>query len=102
VSAVDAVAPTATIGDVRSLDPRFPVAVVDDGILVGSIAHTAAGLPNDTPVRRAMVPAPSTIRSEMRLEEAIRQLRKDGLAEIFVTTVSGALFGIVRPDELYG
>jgi rhodanese-related sulfurtransferase len=101
-STVDVVAPTATIGDVRALDPRFPVAIVDDGILVGAIAHSAADLPDDTPVRRAMVPAPATIRSETRVEDAIRQLRKDDLAEIFVTTVSGALFGIVRPDELAG
>jgi CBS domain-containing protein len=101
-SAVDEVAPDATIADVRALVPRYPVAVVDDGILVGALADTSQGLPDDTPVRRAMVPAPATIRSETRIEAAIRQLRKDKVAEIFVTTVNGALVGIVRPDELAG
>ena len=40
-SVVDTVEPNATMGDVRALLPRFPVAVVDEGILIGSGGETA-------------------------------------------------------------
>lgn len=92
----------ATIGDMRALSARYPVAVVAaEGVVVGALEETAARLPADTPVARAMVPAPGTIRSEMRVEDALRQLREDKLDHVLVTTVSGALMGRVFTDELH-
>jgi rhodanese-related sulfurtransferase len=102
VEPATSVALGSTIGDVRDLDPRYPVAVVTaEGILLGALEEPAGDLPGDTPVARAMVPAPGTIRSEMRVEQVVDQLGKDRLSHVFVTTVSGALFGLVRTDELH-
>jgi Mg/Co/Ni transporter MgtE len=94
----------ATVADV----PRFdhgeaqPVAVTDEtGVLLGALQPEAIGLPGDTPVERIMVPAPSTIRPELRVDEVARRLRADHLERIFVTAVNGTLFGVVALDDLH-
>jgi rhodanese-related sulfurtransferase len=92
----------ATVGDARALKARYPIAVVnDDGILLGAISDAGHRLPATTPVVRAMIPAPATIRPDTRVEDAVQQLRKDKLDHVFVTTVGGALIGLVRVDELH-
>jgi CBS-domain-containing membrane protein len=100
---VDALGTDATVGDVRALnEQRFPVPVLTDGgVLVGAVDQTAAGLPSDTPVAHVMVPAPDTIRPELRLEEAVQQLRDDGLDHVFVTAVDGTLIGLAITEELH-
>lgn len=81
---------------------RFPLAVVDkDGVLLGTIDPAAAALPAATPVERAMVPAPGTIRPELRIEEVVEQLRSDGLDHVFVTAVNGVLVGLVVTEDLH-
>jgi len=92
----------ATVGDVRALDARSPVVVVADGdIVLGLVEDTASSLPADTPVEQMMVPAPGTIRPDVRIDDALRQLRRDHLAYSLVTTARGELVGIVRPDEVH-
>ena len=93
----------ATIADVRALaDRRPPVVVISDGnIVLGLIEDTASRLPGDTPVARLMVSAPGTIRPDVRVDDALEQLRRDGLAYSLVTTARGELLGIVRPDEVH-
>ena len=93
----------ATIADVAALgEQRFPVAVVNgDGVLVGAVHPPAAALPPTTPVADVMVPAPGTIRPELRIDEVVEQLRKDGLDHVFVTAVNGVLLGRVVTDELH-
>ena len=49
-----------------------------------------------------MIPAPGTIRPEKRVEDVVRQLYRDSLDHVFVTTVGGALLGIDRLGELDG
>jgi Mg/Co/Ni transporter MgtE len=79
-----------------------PVAVIDDaGVLLGALAETAQSLPANTPVKRVMISAPGTIRPELRIDEVIERLRKDGLASSLVTTVRGVLLGIVYTDQLH-
>lgn len=81
---------------------RFPIAVVDkDGVLLGAVDPAVASLPADTPVERVMVPAPGTIRPELRIEEVVEQLRSDGLDHVFVTAVNGVLVGLVVTEELH-
>ncbi len=88
------------IGDVTAWDG--PVAVVDaDGVLLGALDPAAQHLPGDTPVERAMIPAPGTIRPELRVEEVARRLADDALEHIFVTAVNGELLGIVFRDRLH-
>jgi hypothetical protein len=89
-----------TVGDIPAGDG--PVAVLDrDGVLLGGLAATAGSLPAGTPVKRAMAPAPGTIRPELRIDEAVERLHKDGLESSFVTTVRGVLLGIVYTDRLH-
>ena len=94
---------TATIAAVEVLGPqRFPIAVVDTaGVLLGALDPVTSALPGDTPVDDVMVPAPSTIRPELRVEEVVEQLRRDGLADVFVTAVNGVLLGRVVAGELH-
>ena len=103
VQHVPPVAPDATMADVRSLGAtQFAVPVVTaDGVLVGAVDPAALALPPDTPVARVMIPAPGTIRPELRLEEAVEQLRGDGLDHAFVTAVDGTLVGLAVIGELH-
>jgi len=75
--------------------------VAKGGVLLGAIDPAAGSLPPETPVERVMVPAPGTIRPEMRIEEVVEQLRSDGLDHVFVTAVNGVLEGLVVTDELH-
>lgn len=103
VEVVPTVSPDDTIADVQALgESRFPVPVVDDdGVLFGAVHPTARGLPAATAVRDVMVPAPGTIRPELRVDEVAEQLAKDGLEHVFVTKVSGFLVGLVVAAELH-
>jgi rhodanese-related sulfurtransferase len=100
VEAPRAVKAKATIADVPEGDD--PIAVVDDnGVLLGSLDPIAVELPADTPVTRTMVPAPGTIRPELRVEEVAKRLADDHLDHIFVTAVNGTLLGIVITERLH-
>ncbi len=93
----------ATMADVRSVasDGR-PVAVLGEGgVLLGVIQGTASQLPDNTSVESVMITAPGTIRPDLRVDEAVRQVREDGLDHVYVTTVSGVLVGLVIPDEIH-
>jgi Mg/Co/Ni transporter MgtE len=93
----------ATVGAARELGPqRFPIAVVDEGgVLLGAVDPAAAALPADTPLEQTMVPAPGTIRPELRVDEVVEQLRADRLDHVFVTAVDGVLIGMVVTAELH-
>jgi rhodanese-related sulfurtransferase len=99
---VPACAIDATLGDVSGLgEQRFPVPVISgDGVLLGAVEPGAAAKPPTTPVADVMVPAPRTIRPEVRLDDAVDQLRRDRLDHVFVTAVNGVLIGRVVTDEL--
>ena len=91
---------TGVVGDVAAWEQ--PVAVVDaGGVLLGALDPAARALPADTPVERAMIPAPGTIRPELRVEEVAQRLKDDALDHIFVTAVNGELLGIVFRDRLH-
>jgi hypothetical protein len=103
ISTVVKPVPTVDVdGVTAAIDGDGPVAVLGPGgVLVGGLdGATVSGLPPDTPVRRAMVPAPGTIRPELRIEEVAQQLADDGLDRAFVTTVSGVLLGLVTSHGL--
>ena len=92
----------ATIADVVALgNLEHAVAVLSpSGVLLGALHVESCSLPPDTPVDRAMVSAPGTIRPDLRIDEVVQRLRKDKLDEVFVTTVSGVLVGLVVMSEL--
>jgi rhodanese-related sulfurtransferase len=99
---VPTVAIDATLADVVGLAGlRFPVPVVNrDGVVLGAVEPTASSKPAATPVEDVMVPAPRTIRPEVRLDDAREQLRRDRLDHVLVTAVNGVLIGRVVTDEL--
>ena len=77
------------------------IAVVDEqGVLLGAVDAGVVALPSDTPVERIMMPAPSTIRPDLRIDEVVERLRKDRLESVFVTAVNGTLFGVASLKEL--
>jgi CBS-domain-containing membrane protein len=71
------------------------------GVLLGTVDRAALALPADTPVERLMVPAPSTIRPELRVSDVLAQLRDDALDHVFVTAVDGTLCGLIVTEELH-
>ncbi|MCB1002240.1 MAG: CBS domain-containing protein [Ilumatobacteraceae bacterium] len=94
---------TATAGDVASAASARAVAIVDERrVLLGSVdAALVAQLPPGTALAPIMVPAPSTIRPELRVGEVARRLRDDSLDHLFVTTIAGVLLGIVHREDLH-
>lgn len=99
-----AVSINATVAAVIALgsDARDPIAVLGcDNVLLGAVQAQASSLPPETPVESIMIPAPSTIRPELRIDEVVEQLRSDKLERIFVTAVNGALVGLVVLDDLH-
>ena len=93
----------STIRAIVALDPAVDdtIAVVDEhGVLVGAIDPGAVTLAPDTPVERIMMPAPSTIRPDLRIDEVVTRLHEDHLRQIFVTAVNGTLFGVALLEEL--
>jgi hypothetical protein len=103
VSAIATIPLDATVGDARADgDGRWPIPVTSPGgVLLGTVDPAALALPADTPVERLMVPAPSTIRPELRVSEVIARLRDDGLDHVFVTAVDGTLRGLIVTEELH-
>lgn len=94
----------ATVHDVVALDPDDgeTIAIVDDhNTLLGAVHPGAGALPPDTPVERIMMPAPSTIRPDLRIDEVVARLRKDRLDRIFVTAINGNLFGVAVLKDLH-
>ena len=107
ISSVVVLAPSVTVGatvaDVVDLGPiDYPVAVLGaEGVLLGALQPTVRGLPRDTPVERVMIPAPGTIRPDMRIDDVAKQLQDDRLDHVFVTTVAGVLFGLIVTKDLH-
>ena len=93
----------ATVADILALgDVPHAVAVLGcNNVLVGAVHSEARSLPPDTPVERVMIPAPATIRPDLRIDEVVTRLRKDRLDRIFVTAVNGALVGVVVLADLH-
>jgi CBS domain-containing protein len=113
VESVDSVPFHASMADVRERAPNYPVAVLGrNGVLVGAIESSVDSMSDEipvadvpvaeVPVAEVMVPAPRTIRGELRVDDVIKRLKKDGLDRVFVTSVSGVLLGQVTLDALEG
>ena len=100
-SVASSVAISATIADVKLLGVvHHAVAVLgSDGVLLGALDPLAANLPQATPVDDAMVSAPGTIRPDVRIDDALKQLADSGLSYTFVTTARGVIVGIIDAKE---
>jgi len=92
----------ATVADVIAVgDIPYTVVVLGCGdVVVGALRPTVRTLPRRTRVRDVMIPAPSTIRPDLRVEEVAARFAKDGLDHVLVTTVDGVLVGLVTMEDL--
>jgi CBS-domain-containing membrane protein len=100
---VPAVDVDATVADVKKIgDIRYTVAVLGrDDVVVGGLRPSVRALRSSTRVRDIMIPAPSTIRPDLRVDEVAQQLADDGLDHVLVTTVNGVLLGMVAVEGLH-
>jgi CBS domain-containing protein len=101
---VPTVSVDATVGEVLAVgDIPYTVVVLGcDDVVVGALRPTVRALPPKTRVRDVMIPAPSTIRPDLRVEEVARRFAKDGLDHLLVTTASGVLVGLATMEDLDG
>lgn len=101
---VPTVAVDATVGDVLALGdfPYTVVVLAGDDVVVGALRPTVRALPPQTRVGDVMIPAPATIRPDLRVEEVARRFDKDGLDHLLVTTANGVLIGLVTMEDLGG
>ena len=92
---------TSTLAAVPS-DAEVVAVVGPTDVVVGALdARTTGSLPRTTPVADVLTPAPGTIRPELSIDDAVEQLRDDGIDHVFVTTIAGVLLGIVYTDRLH-
>jgi CBS-domain-containing membrane protein len=103
VQEVPAVPLGATIADVKKIGeiPHTVVVLGCDDVVVGALRPSVLELPSRTRVRDIMIPAPSTIRPDLRVEEVVRRLADDCLDHVLVTTVDGVLLGLVTTEGLH-
>ena len=94
----------ATVRDVVALGdiPYTVVVLGPDDVVVGALRPAVSALPPRTRVRDIMIPAPATIRPDLRVEEVARRFAKDGLDHVLVSTVNGVLIGLVTMEVLGG
>ena len=94
----------ATVRDVVALGdiPYTVVVLGPDDVVVGALRPAVDALPPRTRVRDIMIPAPATIRPDLRVEEVARRFAKDGLDHVLVSTVNGVLIGLVTMEVLGG
>jgi CBS domain-containing protein len=70
------------------------VVVTDSGVVLGVVTRDARGLTR--PLADVMRPAPTTIRPDIALDEALAQMRKRDVTERVVTDPTGRLLGVLR------
>ena len=100
---VTSVSISSTIADVQALGPiRHAIAVLSpENVLLGALDSLSVGLHPTTPVHEVMVAAPGTIRPDVRIDDALRQLTQNGLAYTFVTTARGVIVGIIDVTQTH-
>ena len=70
--------------------------VNEEGIVLGLLGNDAWKNNPDDPVDQVMQPAPTTLRPNYPVDEAIEFLGKQELAAVLITTPEGKLIGILR------
>jgi CBS domain containing-hemolysin-like protein len=95
----------ATVGDVvatlRSGDQRV-VVTTDDGIVLGVVRETAAGLDPATPVAAVLDGSAPSVRPSIPTEELAESMDRDRRTFVLVTTPDGTLIGVVEREQLLG
>lgn len=94
------VAADASLKDVRADDWEVVAVTTAHNVVLGVIRPEAEGMSPDTPVAKAMQPAPPTVRPSIPLRELAETMDKNGESYLLVTTHEGKLLGLVRRADL--
>jgi rhodanese-related sulfurtransferase len=96
------VGPAATVAEMADVIGDWEVVVVvsDDGVVAGLLRAEAVAVPGDVPVAEIMQSAPPTVRPSITQRELAESMDANGERHVLVTTLSGALLGLVRREEL--
>jgi len=92
-----------TVAQVRARLNGWPMALVVAGpprVVVGLIRAEDLGLEEDRTIADAMQEGPSTYRPHVVVEEMAANLKKSPAPWVVVTTLSGHLVGVARPDDI--
>lgn len=93
-----------TVAMVRETLGGWPMALVVGGpqrVVLGLVRAEALGLDDDRPVVEVMQEGPSTYRPHVSAEEMSANLKKSPLPWVVVTTLSGGLVGVARPEDIH-
>lgn len=89
------------VGSVAARIGDWPVAVVvQDRCVLGLLRPETMGLDPSVPVGSVMQPGPSTFRPSITCGELAAYLEDKGGARAVLTTLDGALVGMVTRDDL--
>jgi rhodanese-related sulfurtransferase len=95
----------ATVGDVadtlRASEQRV-VVTTDDGVVLGVVRGTAAGLDPSTPIAAVLDGAPPSVRPSVTTEELAESMDRDHRTFVLVTTPDGVLIGVIEREQLLG
>ncbi len=93
-----------TVAQVRGRLNGWPMALVVSGqerVVVGLVPADALGLEDDRAIAAAMQEGPSTYRPHVTAEEMSARLEKRPAPWVVVTTLSGHLVGVARPEDIH-
>jgi len=95
----------ARVGDVsdalRASDQRV-VVTTDDGVVLGVVRSSAAGVDPSTPVAAVLDGSPPSVRPSVTTEELAESMDRDRRTFVLVTTPDGTLIGVVERDQVLG
>lgn len=93
-----------TVGHVRGRLGRADLCLVVEGphrIVVGLVRAEALGLDDRRGIADVMQEGPSTYRPHVTAEEMSKHLHETPAPWVIVTTLSGRLVGVARPDAIH-
>jgi len=94
-----------TVADVRERLGRWELALAvagPDRVVLGLVRAEALGLEDTRPISEVMQEGPSTYRPNVSAGEMSQTLKSSGAVPwVVVTTLSGSLVGLARPDAIH-
>ncbi len=93
-----------TVGEVRERLGQWELCLVVAGpqaVVVGLVRAEALGLEDNRPVVEVMQEGPSTYRPHVTAEEMSKNLENHPAPWVVVTTLSGQLIGVARPEQIH-
>ncbi len=97
-------APDETVAQVRTRLGRWELCLVVAGtqrVVLGLVRAEALGMEDDRQIVEVMQEGPSTYRPHVTAEEMSKNLKDKPAPWVVVTTLSGRLMGVARPERIH-